>query len=518
MIKNRAMIVLLLTFLATSVAHASISASPTPNSDGNFTVSWSAHNADEGFRLRQSINGGPFSSGYAVYSTSKTFVGKAPGVYRYKVSYCRSLGHPDEFECLDTGYGIAEVIVFSGPMPEPDPLADQMTYEYTTKLGDINFDGKQDVFLERQTDPGVVNGAISQIILQQTTGGRFTPIVPSTSQLATVAAWAPINIDIALKDINFDGFVDIVTNGLSTFIPSAFEQVLFAPGEVLIPSPAGIAAVDSSFDEFVEQTGSWAENPNYFHENAIWIEEPGRWVPEEECELEYIWGQGWEWYCTVYWEWEDGEEYWSYDHFNQDALSFCTAMEEMEAAGGMTPGSASANKAQQSLGNVFGSKAMEGVFASGAVVIELPPLDTTSDTSWWRMLRVQLVWMMSLSIGGSTPQFQTLYRVVEPGELASIQACHCFSLGPSSLEGKQFWTNKLDAMWFGSEGLPNINYNGERSLVEVQVSKDIVFHGERAPEPYTIEGHLTFREPHLTALNADIVTKPILITYVWSGE
>ena len=73
-------------------------------------------------------------------------------------------------------------------------------------------------------------------------------------------------------------------------------------------------------------------------------------------------------------------------------------------------------------------------------------------------------------------------------------------------------------MWFGTEGLPNIGYNGVRTLVEVQVSKDIVFHGEHTPEPRTVEGHLTFREPHLSALNADIATKPILITYIWDGQ
>ena len=503
--------------LLSSLVQASMSASPNPNVDGNFTVSWDSHGGTDWYELRQRINGG----GQVTYtipatSTSKTFTNKPSATYTYELYYCEDFGHPDEYECYNTGYGQTDVVVQPLPWPEPDHLSEQLQYDYETRRGDINGDGRQDIFIDRTTATESGNGAIEHLILQQTPTGSFTSVVPTSAQVSIASSWTSVAVELFLQDFNMDGFVDIATQNISTVIAGTIDQIVFSSAQVLINRPTGTTAIDSELQDFMAETANWLADPNYFENNKIWIPEiPGYWDWEYVCQFQWG-GQGWD--CGWEQVWIEGTPgYWSYDHFNQDALTFCSTMAEIEAAGGMTPGSPQASTIQQVYDKIFGGGITDGIFASGSVIVDFPPIDTTSDTPWWRSIRAAFIWLITLQIAGDTPQELPLYRVVEIDELNDIVSCHCFRTLEGQQEVKQFWKNEVDGMWYGQIGIKNIDPDVEtRVLLRIMVSRQVYNLGVPGAEPNTTQGWLAYSGPTLDALNADIWTKDIQQRYIWT--
>ncbi len=86
-----AVLVAILSFLITP--HVLAMSAPTTNNTGSFTVSWSAANADS-YYLKQSKDGGGWSTIYTGSGLSKALTGLANGSYQYKVvgKFCWSPG------------------------------------------------------------------------------------------------------------------------------------------------------------------------------------------------------------------------------------------------------------------------------------------------------------------------------------------------------------------------------------------------------------------------------------------
>lgn len=49
------------------------------------------------------------------------------------------------------------------------------------------------------------------------------------------------------------------------------------------------------------------------------------------------------------------------------------------------------------------------------------------------------------------PATVALYRTIQAAELRDLRSIRAFRLGPNSVEGKYFWTNRQDAEWFARE-------------------------------------------------------------------
>ncbi len=223
--------------------------------------------------------------------------------------------------------GITTVAV--GPQPEVDPFSVQVSYSYETRRGDINYDGLQDVFLNRTAGGDSGNGAIDSVILQQNPNGTFATIVPNASQLAQASSWAAVAIDLILNDGDMDGFADISLRNIGDFIPGALDQIVFSSGEIFNSAPKGTRFINQNLIDFSDDMMEYAQNPNYFDENSDEIEVGGGWTYEWECEFFY-WGDALEYVCYYYRVWEDPVEVTVYPGINSDAVDVWEAILDVQ--------------------------------------------------------------------------------------------------------------------------------------------------------------------------------------------
>jgi len=237
------------------------------------------------------------------------------------------VGPPGESEPFFRHYYSQEgrVVVHYGPIPEPDSLENQLKYTYETKIGDIDGDTLQDIFVNRISGGEPGNGSLEAVILQNAGNGTFTTFVPNSTQLIEAASWQAAAIQLIFDDLNADGFLDILLKDLASTISGALDQMLFAPGEILSYQPQGTKAVDAYLKQFIDEVAAYQLNDSYFVDNAELVE-TGYWAWEVECEL-FLWGDFWEWLCYSYPVWV---EYWYYDYsgFNADAVDVWEAVED----------------------------------------------------------------------------------------------------------------------------------------------------------------------------------------------
>ncbi len=376
-----ARIFVILTFiLISSNSFAAISASPSPNADGNFTVTWDSLSADW-YELKQQFNGGGWIT-YTVSGTSKAFFSKAQGTYTYKLNRCNSLGHPDEWECFDSGYGTTGVAVQPLPWPEP-PDEEQAFYEYEARIGDINGDSRIDILVDRTTVAEAGNGTLDVVLLTHQFGGSFTSKVPSSTEFGIASNWPIASIDLHLSDVNIDGFLDVVLTNIDSHIDGALDQIVYASGSILVEEPQALKSMDSEFTEFLSQVSDWAVSETYFDDNALWV--PG--------ESGY-WGN-WQWVCYGGWGdpwgWDCGWEpvwvpptpgYWSYDHFNQDAYELSELFGGAAVNMFIPEGSNTGIILENLFERIFNSGIFKGILSGGGIApweIDVPIGDLGSD-------------------------------------------------------------------------------------------------------------------------------------------
>lgn len=100
----------------------SMSVSPNPSHNGDYTVSWTAVHGAQWYELYESINGGAWGDPVLVSNTSKSYTDRAAGSYKYRIGSCLTLGPPAypnyQFQC---GYDFGSVTVTVRP-PVPTSL------------------------------------------------------------------------------------------------------------------------------------------------------------------------------------------------------------------------------------------------------------------------------------------------------------------------------------------------------------------------------------------------------------
>lgn len=157
--------------------------------------------------------------------------------------------------------------------------------DYTALVGDLNADGKQDIYvrfnpkitmvpLDDLTIPIQTNRrTVADAILQKTTdGSTFTIISPlSASQLATARSWSSISSSVVLahEDMNADGYQDLFIRYLDSDagFSTTKDHILYAP-EGMGDAPNKIVALTTMRETFLSQTYNWIQERNWFYANA----------------------------------------------------------------------------------------------------------------------------------------------------------------------------------------------------------------------------------------------------------
>jgi len=436
------------------VANATLSVSPNPNPDGNYTVSWDPHGGTDWYELKQQFNGGGWTTyNVSPTATSKTFSAKPQGTYKYKLIYCAELGHPDEWECFDTGYGTTDVVV--QPLPWPDPAGgEQGDYQYETRIGDMNGDSRTDILLDRTTVAESGNGTLDVILLTQLFDGSFSTKVPSASELSVATGWPLAALELNLDDVNIDGFVDVFLGNIDTVIgnidnlaPGPMNQLVYAPGSVLIEDPKGIRSIDAQFKKFLSELWEWITDVEYFNNNAQWVAgQGGFWTVQWICD-----GWGWEWNCEWQAVWVPPiPGYWSYDHFDQDAYELSEAIGALTGNLEVEPGSSLSTVIDEILKRVLTTEVYGGVLSGGGLApweINIPVGGLGSDRGF-----TIGVTLLSFSEKVSKPSEG---RPLTPGERDLIYE-NGVIIFPSDLDKVTVYNKKYGFLW-GSFVTPNGN-------------------------------------------------------------
>ena len=310
--------------------------------DGNYTVTYSGClNLQPGTiycQLEERVGtGGNWNVVTSYPQTTAAFSGKPEGEYFYRAhEYIFVMGgNPYEPEPIFSHYYSQEVRVFVtyDPIPVPDTIEDQLNYTYETRIGDIDGDGLDDIFLDRTSGGDVGNGSLDAVILQNLGNGSFTPLVPTSTQLTQVSGWQIAAVQLIFDDLNADGYLDVLLKSLGSVVSGALDQMLFAPSEILAYQPKGIRDVDSHLEDFVNDVAAYQLNDNYFAENAVLVES-GYWNWEVICYFIYWYGE-WELFCEPpYPVWVE-YSYYDYSNFSSEAVDVWQAVENFENGTGL---------------------------------------------------------------------------------------------------------------------------------------------------------------------------------------
>lgn len=315
-----------LVFLLLAFISVEVSADPSlriRNNDeyGNYEIESDA-DCHDGCKLRESTD---FGATWSVIASAKnvptlatyTITGKPDGTYRYQLSE-KEIDY-DEEEIILEYSPIKEIIV--GPVYDPPTLEEQLGYDYSTRVGDINSDGLQDIFLYRTTAAPVNNGTIRSVLLKQLTGGQFQTIVPNTSQTNVASSWPLAAIEVILADVNLDGYADARLDGVGNVITGVYDQLVYSPAVAYTGVARNVRVIDPNFESFANDMMSYYLDEDYFTDRETQVYESGEWELEYDCELDWRGILGWEWVCTTEYVWEPGGWITEYPGVHDSAVS-----------------------------------------------------------------------------------------------------------------------------------------------------------------------------------------------------
>jgi hypothetical protein len=235
-----------------------------PTSSGSYTVTYQRCSGCYIDWLEERV--GESGAWQTVGAGPASFSNKAAGRYYYRVGYLYLAYDYSHY----TDYSGASSVLVGSSLPTVSPLETQLKYRYEARRGDINGDGRTDLYLARIAGGAAGDGTIDRVLLRQGSAGRFAAGVPTAAEAVTARNWPTAALRILLKDVNIDGFTDLVLHGVAGAIGASGipNQIVYAPGKALSFTPKGIRGVDAAFKKFAMDTGSYLREPDYFMSTA----------------------------------------------------------------------------------------------------------------------------------------------------------------------------------------------------------------------------------------------------------
>jgi hypothetical protein len=160
------------------------------------------------------------------------------------------------------------VTVYAGTPPVLDTQDQQEQYQFETRVGDINYDGRKDIYVRRLSG-NANNGVLSQTILVQNSNRTFKIHNASSSQLTKAKSWSKVNIETALGDFNLDGYVDVFLKGVSGAVNDAKDQLVFSSGIQYNGTAQAVTTIDDNFKKTFSSVANWIVDEDYFKDNMI---------------------------------------------------------------------------------------------------------------------------------------------------------------------------------------------------------------------------------------------------------
>jgi hypothetical protein len=241
---------------------------PSWSANGSYSVSWAYQCSNNCLWqwLEERAGSGAFTMVGAV--SPQSYVGKPPGQYSYRLARMMRV-----YAYYVTEYSTEVTVNVTPTGPSLDPLLTQRSYQYQTRVGDIDYDGRRDLYIQRVSGGVANNGVLDKLIVQQTsTPGQYLLVPPSPAQAAAAAAWPVSSAQVAVEDINVDGFADVTVNGVAAAlgVAGARNLIVFSPGQAFGTVPKGVRVLDDGLLTFVGNMLDYEVDQNYFENNATY--------------------------------------------------------------------------------------------------------------------------------------------------------------------------------------------------------------------------------------------------------
>jgi hypothetical protein len=146
---------------------------------------------------------------------------------------------------------------------------------YAVRSGDLNSDGRADLFLEHK--PKIVpvllddlqipvplsRRELGDFVLQQNSTGGLVVTNLSAEQKNVARSWPQTGLTTVVGDFNLDGNQDLVVKGPSASLPSGQSVFVFAPNaEGALPTSAKM--IDDQLKLFIKDVYGYLKNRTYF--------------------------------------------------------------------------------------------------------------------------------------------------------------------------------------------------------------------------------------------------------------
>ena len=288
--------------------------------------------------------------------------GRPEGVYYYRaVVIDFNSGFPQFYYSNEIS-----VNVYSGPPIEVDGIWDQKDYIYQVRKGDVNGDGKQDLFVNRISGGNSNNGVLNKTILQQQADKTFSVLTATPAQLNAAASWATASVEVVLSDFNMDGYVDLILKGIDNHITGANNQMVFSKGQLFSGQASSVRDIDEDFFKTFSSIAHWLGDSNYFEDNIITVT-GHTYVLTYGCGFDWFYG---EYVCGFYYVLVPYTVT-GYDAslISQDALDLRDAMEPVLSVGEITSGSTIAIELAEIFENIIGDVLMADVYREPNTVL-----------------------------------------------------------------------------------------------------------------------------------------------------
>jgi hypothetical protein len=184
--------------------------------------------------------------------------------------------------------------------------------------------------------------------------------------VSTASGWPVTSTPIKLRDVNLDGYADVVLPNVGSVISGSSGQIVFSPG-----APGSVAAqratpMNAKYNKFTDDMVTWIADPNYFVNHA---------------QIYYQPVYGYIYYCDYYFT-ENGYQYictlssgiigyqaaYDFSPWDPDAVLTRYSFNQTNSNGTLKPdviaGSQDAKNISTYFTNVFGVPYMRGILNS----------------------------------------------------------------------------------------------------------------------------------------------------------
>lgn len=153
---------------------------------------------------------------------------------------------------------------------------------YVVYQGDLNSDGRTDLYIKQKPQIVILHGDIAtpivippdvtDFILEQNIDDETFTLIPNptSSQIATVSGWSESIVEVITGDFNIDGVIDILLNDIDLIsgASSAFNQIIFGDTNNAQSPPMHVRAMDNDFQQFFAELDHSIYDPDYFQNYA----------------------------------------------------------------------------------------------------------------------------------------------------------------------------------------------------------------------------------------------------------